>query len=301
MDSDAGIRAAEPPTPSRPRARQGMKPKRALLRTLLLACSGWAWAVGSADAFADEVRLKAQIQSVLLPSPYRLSPAARGGTIRYRLGERDAAVDWPWPQTGEQRVRRTPAGLELTVCRDCGREAAPDAEALRRYRAPTPWLQSDDRAIAGFARAAGVGHVDARMRRLVAAVQAQLSGPVVYSGYRSAREAWALRAGDCTEYALLLAAAARARGIPARVVAGVAYGSRFVGRAHAFGPHMWVQAWNGERWVSYDAGLGQFDAGHLALAVGDGNPDSLRGAMQAIAGLRIEDAVGVLDEAPAAD
>lgn len=132
-------------------------------------------------------------------------------------------------------------------------------------------------------------------------MQAQLSGPVVYSGYRSAREALQRREGDCTEYALLLAAAARSRRIPARVVGGMAYGSRFVGRAHAFGPHMWVQAWNGERWISYDAGLGEFDAGHLALAVGDGDPESLRGVMAALAGLRIDDAAGLLPEQRAAD
>ncbi|QWF16582.1 transglutaminase-like domain-containing protein [Lysobacter capsici] len=250
---------------------------------------------------ASEVELKAQIQAALVPSPYRLSPAARHGTIRYRLGERNGAVGWSWPQTGEQYAVRRSDGLELTVCKNCGHETAPDAKALRRYLAPTPWLQIGDRAVIGFARAAGGGSVDARMRRLVTAVQARLSGPVVYSGYHGAREALARREGDCTEYALLLAAAARARGIPARVVAGLAYGSRFVGQAHAFGPHMWVQAWNGERWVSYDAGLGEFDAGHLALVVGDGDPDSLRGAMRAIAGLRIEDAFGVLDEDRAAN
>ncbi|MGO1073775.1 transglutaminase-like domain-containing protein [Lysobacter sp. CA199] len=273
-----------------------MRLKRLLPWTLLVLSSGWVYAADAANSAASEAELKTQVQALLMPSPYRLSPAARRGTIRYRLGERDGAVGWSWPQTGEQYAVRTSDGLELTVCRDCGREAAPDAQALRRYLAPTPWLQSDDRVVAGFARVAGSGSVDARMRRLVAAVQAHLSGPVVYRGYHSAREALARREGDCTEYALLLAAAARARGIPARVVAGVAYGSRFVGRAHAFGPHMWVQVWNAERWVSYDAGLGEFDAGHLALAVGDGGPDSLRGAMQAIAGLRIEDAVGVLSE-----
>lgn len=281
-------------------ARQRMNSKRWWWAWLAL-CLGGAGGASATERAASEAELKAQIQAVLVPSPYRLSPAARRGTIRYRLGERDAAVDWPWPQTGEQRASRTTAGLEVTVCRGCGNEAPPDADALRRYLAPTPWLQSDDRAIAGFARSAGVGSVDRRMRRLVAAVQERLSGPVIYGDYHSAREALALRAGDCTEYALLLAAAARARGIPARVAAGVAYGSRFVGRAHAFGPHMWVQAWNGERWVSYDAGLGEFDAGHLALVVGDGSPDSLRGALRAIAGLRIEDAVGVLGEARAAD
>lgn len=278
-----------------------MKSKRIVLWTLLVLSSGWVREAGAVENVASEAELKAQIQTVLVPSPYRLSPAARHGTIRYRLGERDAAVGWSWPQTGEQHAVRTSDGLELTVCKDCGRGTAPDAQALRRYLAPTPWLQSDDRAVASFARAAGAGSVDARMRRLVAAVQAHLSGPVVYRGYHSAREALARREGDCTEYALLLAAAARARGLPARVVAGLAYGSRFVGQAHAFGPHMWVQVWNGERWVSYDAGLGEFDAGHLALAFGDGDPDSLRGAMQAIAGLRIEDAFGVLAQDRAAN
>ena len=278
-----------------------MKSRRILLCTLLVLSSGGMRVTHAADRVASEVELKSQIQAMLVPSPYKLSPAARHGAIRYRLGERDAAAGWPWPQTGEQSAVRTSDGLELTVCKQCGHEAAPDAEALRRYLASTPWLQSDDRAVVGFARAAGGGGVDARMRRLVTAVQARLSGPVVYSGYHSAREALARREGDCTEYALLLAAAARARGIPARVVAGLAYGSRFVGQPHAFGPHMWVQAWNGERWVSYDAGLGEFDAGHLALAVGDGNPDSLRGAMQAIAGLRIEDAFGVVAEDRAAN
>lgn len=278
-----------------------MKSRRILLCTLLVLSSGWMRATHAADRVASEVELKSQIQAMLVPSPYKLSPAARHGTIRYLLGERDAAAGWPWPQTGEQSAVRTSGGVELTVCKQCGRETAPDPDALRRYLAPTPWLQSDDRAVVGFARAAGGGSVDARMRRLVAAVQARLSGPVVYSGYHSAREALARREGDCTEYALLLAAAARARGIPARVAAGLAYGSRFVGQAHAFGPHMWVQAWNGERWVSYDAGMGEFDAGHLALAVGDGDPDSLRGAMQAIAGLRIEDAFGVVAEDRAAN
>ncbi|MBT2747655.1 MULTISPECIES: transglutaminase-like domain-containing protein [unclassified Lysobacter] len=278
-----------------------MKSKQFLLWTLLVLSSGWIGVAGAADSVASEAELKAQIQALLVPSPYRMSPAARHGTIRYRLSERDAAVGWPWPQTGEQYAMRSSDGLEVTVCRDCGRETAPDAEALRRYLAPTPWLQSGDRAVTRFARAAGRGSTDARMRHLVAAVQAHLSGPVVYRDYLSAREALAGNEGDCTEYALLLAAAARARGIPARVVAGLAYGSRFVGRAHSFGPHMWVQVWNGERWVSYDAGMGEFDAGHLALVVGDGNPESVRGAMQAIAGLRIEDAVGVLGEDRAAN
>lgn len=244
------------------------------------------------EELPSESDVRTRIQTLLLPSPYRISPGARQGTIQYRLGE--GATVWHWPETGEQRVSRTGDVVELTVCRDCGNEPAPTPEELSLYRQPNRWLQSADRSVVKFARAARGGSVDSRMRHLVAAVQKQLSGPVSYRRYESAREALASREGDCTEYALLLAAAGRARGIPTRVVAGLAYGSRFVGKSHVFGPHMWVQAWNGRRWVSYDAGLGEFDAGHLALAVGDGSPESLRGVLDLIPRLRILDAAGLV-------
>ncbi|WP_460733978.1 transglutaminase-like domain-containing protein [Lysobacter tyrosinilyticus] len=191
-------------------------------------------------------------------------------------------------------MSRADGAIELTVCETCGREAAPTETDLARYRAPNPWLESQDRAVVAFARSVRGGSVDMRMRRLVTAVQTRLSGPVSYREYATAHQALDLRGGDCTEYALLLAAAGRARGIPTRVVAGLAYGSRFAGKPHVFGPHMWVQAWNGKRWVSYDAGLGSFDAGHLAIAVGDGSPESLQGALRLISSLRIIDAEGLV-------
>lgn len=264
------------------------------LAAVAFLLTGGFLARASESGAPTESDVVARIRTLVVPSPYRISSAARQGTIRYRVSEGDSASAWLWPQTGEQRVARAGTDAELTICRDCGREAAPSEAELRRYLVPNAWLESDDRNIIAFARAARGGSVDARMRRLVTAVQTRLSGAVSYRGYHTAREALALRSGDCTEYALLLAAAGRARGIPTRVVAGLGYGSRFVGQAHVFGPHMWVQAWNGERWVSYDAGLGSFDSGHIALAVGDGSPESLRGALQTIARLRIVDAAGLL-------
>jgi hypothetical protein len=74
----------------------------------------------------------------------------------------------------------------------------------------------------------------------------------------------------------------------------MAYPSRFIHRSHAFAPHMWVQAWDGERWVSYDAGLGRFDAGHIALVIGDGTPESMRRMLHAMSKMRIVDAAGVV-------
>ena len=269
----------------------------ALWVLLFAAMFGSSTVLASETASIDEWELRAEIRDIALRSPYRMSEQARRGTIEYRLSP-SAGAPWPWPETGEQRVRRVGEDVLVTVCADCGREPPPSDAMLEQDRAATPWLQHTDPAIARFARVAGAGSVERRMQRLVQAVREHLIGPLTYDEYASARDAFEQRNGDCTEFALLLAAAARSRGIPTRVVAGVAYGSSFVGVPHAFGPHMWVQAWNGERWVSYDAGLGRFDAGHIALAVGDGSPESVRGVMQAIRSLRVVDAAGVIDNGP---
>lgn len=268
-----------------------------VLAAAFIAMSAAPLAQATETVLLDESTLRAEIRDIALRSPYRMSEQARRGTIQYRLSQ-SAGAPWPWPETGEQRARRVGKDVLVTVCADCGREPPPSDAMLEQYRAATPWLQHTDPAIARFARVAGAGSVERRMQRLVQAVREHLIGPLTYDEYASARDAFEQRNGDCTEFALLLAAAARSRGIPTRVVAGVAYGSSFVGVPHAFGPHMWVQAWNGERWVSYDAGLGRFDAGHIALAVGDGSPESLRGVMQAIRSLRVVDAAGVIDNGP---
>ena len=46
----------------------------------------------------------------------------------------------------------------------------------------------------------------------------------------------------------------------------------FAGKQRVFVPHAWVQAWVSGRWQSFDAALPGFDAGHIALSVGDGDP-----------------------------
>jgi len=80
------------------------------------------------------------------------------------------------------------------------------------------------------------------------------------------------RQGDCTEHALLLTAIARASGIPARVATGLAYVPRFGERENVFVPHAWTEAYVDGRWQGFDAALQGFDSGHIALAVGDGDP-----------------------------
>ncbi len=264
-----------------------------LFRLLCLALFAAGIAARADDTpFVSNADAERTIRNLLVASPYKMSERVRAGTIRYTF-EHTGAL-WHWPETGEQHVDPHDERTTLTICGDCGREAAPSAEQLKHYLAPNAWVDSDDHAIRAFARTTTGRSVESRMSALVLAVQKHMNGAIDFRRYATATEALASREGDCTEFALLLAAAARARGIPARVVAGLVYDNRFLGRAHAFGPHMWVQAWTGERWRSYDAALGRFDAGHIALAVGDGRPEETRGVMALIGKLRIVEATGLL-------
>ncbi len=254
-----------------------------------------AWTL-PAIVHAQEVRpsdaregARAWLQPLLVHSPYKLSSAARHGVIEYRL--RVDGMPWPWPSTHEQKGAAASDAVLLRICRDCGEESPPDADALDRYSRGNAYVNSENASVRAFARTHSRGRsTHLRMRSLANAVREHMTGRISFGEYMSASEALVARSGDCTESAVLLAAAARARGIPARVVSGIAYSSRFTGQAHVFSPHMWVQAWDGQRWTSYDAGLGEFDAGHIALHVGDGDPAGMPPLLEGIRKLRILDA-----------
>ena len=258
----------------------------------LTATPGFAAEVATTTA-PTSAQASAYLQTLLVKSPYRLPVSARAGEIQYRLVFANPRA-WNWPQTGEQRARIDDRGVLLSICADCGDETAPTDDMLQQYLAANAWVRSDDRRIRGFARQSARGlSVKTRMRHLAEAVRKHMTGPIDYRYYHDAVTALDSRSGDCTEFAVLLAATARSLHIPTRVVHGIAYSGRFTGQTHVFSPHAWVQAWDGERWLSYDAALGNFDAGHIALVVGNGDPAGLRGVNKAIRDLRITEAAGI--------
>ena len=87
---------------------------------------------------------------------------------------------------------------------------------------------------------------------------------------------------------MLLAALGRALGIPTRVVDGLAYTDHYAGMNHVFVPHAWAQAYVDGRWQSFDAALHGFDAGHVALAVGDGDPWRFFSGFDTLGRMRVE-------------
>lgn len=75
--------------------------------------------------------------------------------------------------------------------------------------------------------------------------------------------------GDCTEHAVLLAALARARGLPSRLVTGLTQVPAGAGRKAIFGYHAWTEVWIAGQWVALDAALRQapVDVSHIAMGV----------------------------------
>jgi transglutaminase-like putative cysteine protease len=182
---------------------------------------------------------------------------------------------------GGGRIEVTVAALSQADGR-----APPDAVDSQ----PTRWLQSNDEQLRKLATGAIAGASDdrARMLKLEKFVREYITRKNLRVGYASALETVRSREGDCTEHALLLAALGRSAGIPTRVVDGLAYTASFGGRTHLFVPHAWAQAWVDGRWQSYDAALAGFDAGHIALNVGDGDPAGFYAGVSLLGRIRLE-------------
>jgi hypothetical protein len=112
-------------------------------------------------------------------------------------------------------------------------------------------------------------------------------------GYASALEVARKPEGDCTEHAVLVAALGRALGIATRVVDGLAYTPGFAGKDQVFVPHAWAQAFVDGRWQSFDAALLGFDAGHIALAIGDGDPWRFYSGLDMLGRIELRDAKSI--------
>ncbi|MDQ0464383.1 hypothetical protein QO010_002164 [Caulobacter ginsengisoli] len=221
------------------------------------------------------------LPKTMTKSPFRIPPGALQGHIRYRFTFQDG-LEFPLPQTGEQKAVLSGGAAVVDICETCGPGLPTDPAYLADALKPTAWLQSDHpkvRAIA--ARVINLKVSDTRrMQMLVEAVVPRL-GRIDFTGHFSAVDALNRHAGDCTEAAVILAAAARAAGIPAKVVNGLVYSrERYHGVSNAFLPHSWVLAYVDGHWKSFDAALLTFDSSHIALTVGDGEARSLAASGQ---------------------
>jgi transglutaminase-like putative cysteine protease len=147
-----------------------------------------------------------------------------------------------------------------------GPQAAPQPPPLDAERQPNNLIQSDNPLVVEMAREAAGSLSD--QREIALAVERYVKQNVRNKNFTQALATAAdvakTREGDCTEHAVLLAALARANGIPARVAIGLVY----VDTYGAFGYHMWNEVYVDDAWLPLDGTLGRggIGAAHLKLA-----------------------------------
>jgi len=215
-------------------------------------------------------------RNTIVPIDRKISEPHGARRIRYRVSLTDgdpAAVLVAGPS---QRVRSVGPGVaEVTVL--VIRPDWPEKIDLPAANRPTMddvkpngLIQSDDERIRAMAAEATQGKTDAWSKAVALEryVHDAIRNTNFSQALASAADVARTREGDCTEFAVLLAALARAANLPARVAIGLVYFEPDQGPRQAFGYHMWTEIYVGDRWIPMDATLGRGGAGpaHLKLA-----------------------------------
>lgn len=164
----------------------------------------------------------------------------------------------PW-----QTIARTSSGSRLCkIGKKYDQETRATADEIKEALADTPTYPAAHPRVQAVAREAiGAARTTReKLERLVHFVHEylqpsdQVKGTIVLAVLDK-------KEGDCTAYAALVTTLARAAGIPARDVAGLAYDDD----AKAFGGHAWNEVVLDGRWVPIDASRDQLeiDATHI--------------------------------------
>ncbi len=184
--------------------------------------------------------------------------------------------------TGEDPARLFTIGLTQRVSRDSEGKleivvysmrpdsfppediALPEEPPTDADLAPSAFVQSDYPAIVKLAESATKGL--SQSRDIAVALEKAVFDWITDSNYKvgfaTAAEVVDSRQGDCTEHAVLLAALARAKKLPARLAMGLVYNQG------AFYYHMWTEIWIADRWYPFDATLGRGGIGAAHLKMG---------------------------------
>ena len=261
----------------------------------IVACAR-EFALGKNDVFE-------MIDKMFVKTPTPLGNADAAAAITYTLSPIDGA-ELVIPSTDNQQLEQAEDGKLILTVKPVGMPVGGtypyrgEDEAIIEALKPNRYLQSDHEDIIKLARKAVGGTKDAgeAARRIEAFVADYIDNKDLSVGYASAVEVVRSRQGDCSEHAVLAAAMCRAVGIPAQMVTGIAYVDDWSG-LQGFGGHAWVQVYIGRgkgRWVGLDptfkgTGRGGHGPGHIALAVGNGEPADFMNLATTLGNFKIDD------------
>lgn len=243
------------------------------------------------------------IDKMFIDSPVALKNLDSAESVTYHL-DPIAGAKLVIPPNDNQQVRKSDDGKVIMTVKPVSAPSGVkfpykgDDKVALEHLEPTPFIQSDHEKIIALARRAVGRTKDAgeAVKKIEAFVAEYVEDKNLSVGYASAVEVALSKQGDCTEHAVLAAALCRAVGIPAQVVTGLAYVGEWRGVANGFGGHAWTQAYIGGKWIGLDAafrgaGRGGYDAGHIALAAGKGDPGDFFSLVTTMGQFKIEKAI----------
>ncbi|GAA5786693.1 transglutaminase-like domain-containing protein [Chitiniphilus shinanonensis] len=219
---------------------RGAAATRLVRQQLILSNPGQTPLHDATALFYAPARLAAgqRLATLDIDQPHRLIEDRAGNTL-VELPIRELA---PFAS----RIVRVTARLEIPST-----PAAPD---LAPYLLASPFVEVDAPAI----RALAASLRRASSRETVQAIHAWVNSHLQYAGFvaedRGAAQALAQGRGDCTEFAYLCVALARACDIPARMVGG--YLMETDGAVRSVTYHNWAEVWLAAQWQIVDAQRG---------------------------------------------
>jgi hypothetical protein len=240
------------------------------------------------------------IDKMFLTSPEPIEDVGSAKSITYYLKPIAQTTNLMIPSSDNQQVQKLEDGTVIVKVEPVSMPMGgtfpykgTDANIAEMIK-PGRFVQSDDANIISLAKQAVGDAKDSAeaAKRIEEFVSKYVKDISLSVGYASATEVAASRRGDCTEFAVLCAAMCRAAGIPAKVTVGVAYVNDFEGKT-GFGGHAWTEAYIGGKWAGLDSAfkagaLGKFDAGHIALASGNGEPANFFNMATTLGKFRVE-------------
>jgi transglutaminase-like putative cysteine protease len=178
--------------------------------------------------------------------------------------------DFPLPQSHRQILERGKDTSTLTLSRDFKVEKPVplNKEERDKHLRATHTIQCDHEAIKTQAKKI-VGE-ETEPLEIARRIERWVYKTLRKSYSDNADNALAVldqKAGDCTEHAILFVALARAAGVPAREVGGVAFVKT---SKPMFGWHAWAEIHDGKQWVTIDPTWDQVfvDATHIKFSEG---------------------------------
>ncbi len=194
------------------------------------------------------------IRSIAIPVAHALPRPHETRRVRYHVRLEGANPAEVFVSSSSQHVRPIdPHTAEITVYAIRpgvrGNPAAPDASPTEADRTPSSLVESDDPKITAAAQKAAGRATDPWQTALALErfVYEAIADKSYTQAFDSAAAALANARGDCTEHAVLLAALARAKGLPARAAIGLVYVEQ------KFLYHMWTEVYLAGQWVGLDA------------------------------------------------